>query len=202
MEFANTLRRFVLEATWLVQEFSAACPPARSPIPDYSDQLICEMTVIRLHDAWARFCRELVIMSACGRVNTLGGTRLSPAPGITSRRVVIPSLIATYRKRRFEPHWADATECIDAAQRLRVTNLPTIAGALGAIGSPADELRKVRNHYAHRSESSAADATSTGHFVHVCHPFVFELGAYVTGGVRRIEAWSLGLQSVAKAAIQ
>src|SRR3546814_18217376 len=89
------LRSFYSEAAWLQCEFGLAAKLRQPP-----NQLTCEMCVLRLHDAWARFCRELVIASAIGHTFTLGGTVLKAAPGISSRASVIPALLATYRKRQ------------------------------------------------------------------------------------------------------
>ncbi len=199
---AAPLRGLHKEASWLTAEFFRSATPRSRPAPARQSDLCCEMVIIRLHDAWARFCREVVIRSACGNTITLSGSALVPSPGITERSLVIPTLVATYPKRRFEPRWADASECIDAAQRLRVSNLSTLAAALGAVGSPADSLRKVRNYYVHRGWDAALDATSTGVFAHSKHPFAIDLAAYASGGVRILESWVISLLSIARAAVQ
>jgi len=199
---ALPLRRFQREATWLTAEFLRAATPRPRPPLVRQSELCCEMTVIRLHDAWARFCRETVIRSACGNTVTLSGTPLGPAPGITARSLVIPTLIAKYPKRRVEPRWADAMQCMDAAQRLRVSNFSTIAAALGAAGSPAESLRIVRNFYAHRGHDTALAATGVGVFLRHNHPFVVDLTSYTTGGARVIEFWVTTLLNIARAAVQ
>jgi hypothetical protein len=197
--FVLPIRRLQSELTWLQNEFLQA---ALSP-KNRRDQLICEMTVVRLHDAWARFCRQLVISSALGRTFTLGGVPLSPCSASATRHSsVVPQLLATYPKRRFEPKWADATECIDAAQRLKINNLHTVSAALAATNSPADQIRRVRNFYAHRGRDTAHDAFTTNVFSTPFRPQVFDLAAYTTGGNRVIETWVNNLILVAMAAAQ
>ena len=159
------------------------------------------MVVIRLHDAWARFCREVVILSASGTL-TLGGTALLSVAGIANRSMVIPVLLSRYKKRKYKPKWASASECIDAAQRLSISNLATVSAALGAINSPAENIRRVRNFYAHRANETAQEAATTGLFSNPRHPNVFELGLYKAGGGTVLESWVSDLTDIAAAAIQ
>jgi protein-S-isoprenylcysteine O-methyltransferase Ste14 len=81
-------------------------------------------------------------------------------------------------------------------------NLPTVAAAIGAINSPAEEIRHVRNFYVHRRRGAAQKALSTGHFPHSRHPVVFELTSYASGGKTVIESWIDGLILIATAAAQ
>lgn len=197
MSLRYALRKFTLESTWLQAEFSAAASAPKTRF----NQLAAEMVVIRLHDAWARFCRDTVISSASG-TRTLGGTLIPPAAGITSRSRVIPVLLSKYKKRKFEPKWADANECIDAAQRLAVSNLASLSAALGASNSPADSIRRVRNFYAHRGFNTASEAGKTGLFANPLFPDVYQLSMYSSGGSTVIESWVSGLVNVGTAATQ
>lgn len=199
--FDEPIRRLRLESAWLQHEFLQAVKNGRHR----RTQLTAEMVVIRLHDAWARFCRELIILSAFGRTRTLSGVPLAPcSAAITSRSLVVPTLFSTYKKKkiRFEPRWADATECINAGQRLLIRNLSTVAGALGAINSPAEDIRRVRNFYAHREKETARDAIATNAFSTRSHPEIFDLAAYTSGNVRVIESWVTNLVLVATSAAQ
>jgi hypothetical protein len=81
-------------------------------------------------------------------------------------------------------------------------NLSTVSAALGAINSPADEIRRVRNFYAHRKQGAAMKAASTNLFSNPVSPVVFELAGYTSGGNRVIESWVAGLIVVATAAAQ
>lgn len=150
-------RNFVSETHWLQQQFEV-------PLPRNSKEAIAcgaphvlarELCAIRLLDAWARFCRELVVWSASRRPVTGSGRALPLAPGITGPQQVVPTLLASYAKKKYEPRWHDAGECIDAAKRLGLANLSTISLALGVTPSPADDLRAVRNFAAHRCYDTA-----------------------------------------------
>src|SRR5271165_1199242 len=188
-DLTDCLRRLKMETCWLQNEFIAAAPHK----DQRSSQLACEMAVIRLHDSWTRFCREIVVISALGRTLTLGGTSILPASGVTDRASFVRVLRSKYpySRRWYEPKWGTAYHCIDAASRLRIGNLSTIAAALGAINSPADKIRHVRNFYAHRRRESARKATSTGLFLSSLSPTVFDLASHTVGGTTVIESWVL-----------
>jgi hypothetical protein len=198
--FHDPLRRLRAETAWLQKEFIQAATSSSNR----QTQLACEMAVIRLHDGWARFCRELVVLSAFGHTVTLGGLWLSPSNvAITNRSLVVPVLLSTYKKKRiFEPEWGDANKCVDAASRLSIMNLSTVAAALGAINSPADEIRRVRNFCAHRKKGTAMNVAATNLFSTPTRPMIFELAGYTSGGSRIIESWVTGLIIVATAAAQ
>lgn len=185
------------EVKWLETEYNRA-----STKIDGTTRLTCEMVVIRLHDAWTRFCREVIIRSAIGNINTLGGMRLVPVVGVTDRASAIEALMNTYRKRTYEPRWGDASECLDAATRLKIGNIATVSAAIGATNSPAESIRHVRNFYAHRKEGSAARAITTGCFYGAKYPDVFQLRQYTTGGVTVVASWTSGLILIATAAVQ
>lgn len=199
--FEDPIRRLMSELAWLQREFLMAVKSGNHR----SAQLTCEMTIVRMHDAWARYCRELIILSAVGRTVTLTGTPLLPASSaITGCSLVVPELLATYRKknRMYEPRWGDAKECIDAGKRLAIRNYATVAAALAAVDSPADDIRNVRNYYAHRTRGTAEKAALTKIFSVSTQPSVFELAAYKKGGNRIIESWANGLILIATAAAQ
>jgi hypothetical protein len=191
----DPIRRLTSELVWLREEFHLASKPPRAR----QKQLAGEMAIIRIHDAWARYCRELVILSASGNTVTLNGIVV---PAVVKRRSdVIPILLATYRKRRYAPKWARATECIEAASRLKIANIGTVAAALGATNSPADEIRHIRNYYAHRRHGAAIRAIACGVFVGTS-PVVFDLDGYKNAGETFLESWVNGLLLVAIAASQ
>lgn len=161
------------------------------------------MTLVRLHDSWARNCRDLVIRSACGNTTTLGGVALSRSALVSGGHgSVIPALQATYRRTRLaEPKWFDVTECVDAAQRLGLGNLATIAAGLGANTSPAETLRAIRNFYAHRSHRTAREAFRAGLFPSMTID-VFELANPARAGLCHFDDWIFRLTDVLRAAAQ
>lgn len=146
---------FLTETEWILDSFNVALFGLTLTAGHHSHRLVCEMAVLRLHDAWARFCRELVVLSAGCKPYTATGSWLALAPGITCRKDVIPKLLSTYNKTKYEPSWSTAAKCLDAAQRLATPNLSTVTAAVGATNSPAEELRNVRNFYAHRWQDTA-----------------------------------------------
>lgn len=162
-----------------------------------------EMVVVRLHDAWARFCRELVIMSAGCKPYTATGIPLNRVPGVKQRGDVVPKLISTYSSRRYEPRWADATECIDAARRLGIGNFSTVSAALGATNSPVDDLRHVRNFFAHRRKGTADKVRARSFYGAAMNIKVEDLvGQVVPPGTTRMESWVIDMRIVAEATIQ
>lgn len=195
----RTFRRFATEAAWLSQEFSAS-----ATVRSDASRLACEMVIVRLHDCWARSCRDLIVFSACGNITTLSGTSILPSPLIPGGKgSVIPTLMTTFRKRKvYEPKWFDATECVDAARRLQVQNLATIAAGLGAITSPADTLRAVRNFYAHRGKRTAQQAGKQGVFFKLNVPDVFDLSNPARAGMSHFDMWVMGLTDTLRAASQ
>lgn len=196
-QLLRPLRSFSAEAAWLSHEFTAG-----AALKTDAARLSCEMTLVRLHDCWARNCRDLVIRSACGNTTTLGGATLARS-GLVSggHGSVIPVLLATFRRRVNEPKWFDATECVDAAQRLGVGNLAAIAAGLGANTSPAETLRVIRNFYAHRSHRTAREAFATGLFTSMTID-VFELANPARPGQCHIDDWIFRLTDALRAAAQ
>lgn len=153
-------KRFYKETASLSETVQTNNPlhqPQGTDLLDKNPQYVCEMCVIRLHDAWARFCRELVVMSAYAEPLTGQGGRVPRAPGIRDRRHVIPTLLATYKKRTEEPNWHIPGDSLDAARRLNVQNYQSIAGGIGRSlpRSPTDQLREARNFFAHRNDDTA-----------------------------------------------
>lgn len=195
---ARPLRRFAQESAWLSREFSV-----NARVRGDTARLACEMAIVRLHDSWARSCRDLVVRSACGNTRTLGGTVLAPSPLVSGGEgSVIPALLGTYKRRKSEPKWFDSADCIEAAQNLKVHNLSSIAAGLGAITSPADALRNVRNFYAHRGMRTARQASQYGIFSKPSVPDVFELANASRPGQSHLDFWILGLTDTLRAAAQ
>lgn len=195
------LQRFVKEALWLNKEFHDA-----SHHPNHSSaithQLTQEMCVIQLNDAWARFCREIVIVSAVGRTTTLSGSFIAPAPQISGRSNVIPTLLRSYARRRpYEPNWHQANECITAITNLNLSNRVTVRDAIGVMDSPAEELRRVRNYFAHRGAGTGEYCWNTGLFSNRGRYEPISLKSYVPGGSTVFESWAKRLCAIARAAV-
>lgn len=197
-DLEKPLRRLRLEVLWLHEEFveHSKAPSLRA------SQLMAEMSVIRLCDSWARFCRDMIVISAYGRTTTLDGTILGANlhANLTNKNQVIPHLLSLYKKRTYEPNWHRASECINAGELLRIQNLANVSAALGANNSPAEEIRHVRNFYAHRNKDTWAKAQSTGCFTNV-NPTVFDLNQYIEGSITVIDSWKQRLLAIAESAL-
>lgn len=197
--------RFLSEANWIrlafqnCQSMHASPPQQSTRIPVLS----AEMVIVRLHDLWARFCRELIVLSATGQATTIQGLAIPPVAGVIHRSDVIPLLLSKYKKRKYEPYWAHANEAIDAAQRLGLSNLSTIATSLGSVTSPEKEVRAIRNFFAHRSKDTAlyVRAQSWCPLSAKLDPFVLA-GQPVSGGATLLELWINRFEAVAYSAIQ
>jgi hypothetical protein len=195
--FERAIGKFVAESNWVCECFAQA---NTHPRWQHSD-LACEMMAIRLHDAWARFCRELIVISAYGKVVTVGGMRLDTSlPTIKSRNDVIPTLV-TMNNGRF-PKWYASDECVRAAGTLKIENISTVAAALGATNSPANKLRDVRNFCSHRGRFTAKTANVAGQFVGRSRPDIYQLNSFVAGGQTLLESWTTTLIAIANAAVQ
>jgi hypothetical protein len=203
VELARTYAGFREDSAEVVNGFMAAhaAPPSLSC--HSSQQLACEGAVIKLQDRWAHFCRELVLNSAVGAVRTTQGNFIVRRFG--TEYEALKALRATFTgksKKRpdWEPRWFDPGEAIDAAQRLRVVNFGTVSAALGSTPSPLDDLRAVRNFFAHRGKLAGSTAR-----VRLGLCTTADLHSYLAfpllGGALRFESWVLTLQIIARAAV-
>jgi len=156
MSLLELYKRFAKETIMLTNILeSTVTPRISSSIDEKELRLSREMCVVRLHDAWARFCRELVVISAYAKPFTAQGQQVQRAPGIKRRNEVISKLLSTYRKKRFEPKWYDTLECLDAAKRLKISNFLVIMSGLSLSPSPVQDLTYIRNFFAHRNYGTA-----------------------------------------------
>ena len=145
-------QRFGKETAMLTQTLEASIASSIHTPLTIQQHFVVELCVIRLHDAWSRFCRELVVTSAYAKPMTAQGDRVPRAPGVKRRDQVIPKLLATYKKRSQEPYWYLTDQCLDAAGRLKVSNYSAIASGIGISfpdmsPSPNDQVRLVRNFF-------------------------------------------------------
>jgi hypothetical protein len=171
------------------------------PVHDYC----AEMCVIRLHDAWSRFCRELVLLSAACRPLSASGRPVPLAPGISSKANVFAKLQKSHRKPPFwEPRWGDPSECIDASNVLRLSNRAEISLGLGLTPSPVDEVRRIRNFMAHRSKSTADYLREIAIMYHLQGwPIAAQLlHLTLPSGVALFSEWVSNLQYQARVTVQ
>ena len=156
-------RKFLMETEHLKQVLATTGgAPSYEWLEIEKEAFAAEMCVVRLHDAWARFCRELVVTSAYAEPTTASGTKIPRVQGIRRRSQVIPKLLSTYKRRTQEPSWYLARDCIDASSRLQVANHIAISSGIGLSFptlsvSPNDQLRMVRNFFAHKNWDTARE---------------------------------------------
>jgi hypothetical protein len=197
-------RRFLQSSAWLLLEFNRELAALRSgKLSTKSFSLLPEMAALRLHDDWARCCREIILASAVDEPTTMSGLVLPKAVGLVTRLDAETASIQSTRQRRFEPRWATASEAIRAAQHLHLANATTVNAAIGAANSPAEDFRHVRNFFAHRAENTADKVRALNFYSPSMSLNAEELLAQtVNGGITRFESWILGLRAIASAAIQ
>jgi len=164
-----------------------------------------EMCVIRLHDAWARFCRELIIISSYARPYSANGQRIPRVSGLRSYRQALRAIEECPRRhrRRYEPRWAYARESIQIATCVGISNLSNVSAGIGLTPSPLEELRQVRNFFAHRNARTAQMVRDVA--VQEGLPTrPLDLVNYLQSpsGVTRFESWVIQLQLMASIAVQ
>ena len=206
IQLDSVYKRFERECSFLDYVFNSvanAVNQPNSPLIQYTR----EMCVIRLHDAWNRFCRELVLSSA-GRISvTAKGSRLSRAPGVGRYTDVIPVLLSTYKKRRTEPAWHNPTECLDAASRLKITNYSAVSQGLSLSfngPAPTAQMTAIRNYFAHRNPTTSNGVADVSRGLSIIPvPPAYELIAYVVqSGVSLYSLWVIRLKTMGQLAIQ
>ena len=93
--------------------------------------------------------------------------------------------------------------CIDAARRLNIPNFSAVAAAFGATNSPVEEMRPIRNFFAHRGLNSANAVRRQSFFTATDKVNVESVaGKLVSPGITLFESWVVNLRLVATASIQ
>jgi hypothetical protein len=111
--------------------------------------------------------------------------------------------MATFARRTKEPNWGYPSDCIDAAQRLNLSNLGTLQGAIGSTILPVADIFVTRNYFAHRNMDTATKLKNSSFFVSGTLLQMEQLtGAHVSLGITRMHSWIVSLRIVAEAAIQ
>ncbi len=161
-----------------------------------------EHAIFQLQNIWEHFVREFVLTSALGTFYSSTGPIVSKLPNkMTSKEHAAHVLMSTYKKRTTEPNWYLPTDAIDAASRLKLSNLSNIAGGLGKTPWLLEDLRYTRNFFAHRSKESAKKVRDMSWFspkngaIDVNSTVFF----YSYGGAYMIELWATEMKNIAVA---
>lgn len=160
--------------------------------------------VISLYGAWEDFCYGLVVHSALHKpyrgIPQNGVQRLRVACSTTNNMLSIDS-------GRLQ-HLGNPYKITDACNAFSLSNSQTIKDAMISEGSPANDLRYVRNYLAHRNRDTAVKCTNNVHSLTITSneldlPFILQwLSDLQLGGRTRLRKWADDLFDVACAAIQ
>jgi hypothetical protein len=152
-------RRFVSETQTILERFNRASALSIKPNEEFFHVHIPaqEMCVVKLYDAWSRFCKELVIVSACCQPESRQDKTVLLAQGIKpyDRVGTIQHLEKAVNRKEKSIGWGTPRHCIDAAIKLKLTNEPSISASIGSTPSPTDNLRQIRDFFAHRNENTS-----------------------------------------------
>jgi hypothetical protein len=203
VELARLYAGFLLSSSDIGSAFVAATRAPLTSACSPSHELAREGAVVKLQDRWGAFSQDLVLLSAVGSVRTTSGVLI--ARRYAAPRVALDRLRATFAGRArkpgyWQPKWFDPTEAIDAANRLGIPNFAAVSAALGATPAPLEELRAVRNFFAHRGALAGRTARSVIGVATTpeVHNYLTET---LTGGALRFEVWISTLQGMARASI-
>lgn len=156
-------RRAFERETKLLLDLFACAPTCRAcdlaPGTDVHSSAAAQ-GVMQLHDAWARYCRRVFYASACDGPVTMTHIVVPPVPGLNRHEDVWPALLATYPADGWapkrQPDWHVAKELREACTRLGLANVQQISAGAGHNSNPEPMVRKLRNFYAHKNESTGA----------------------------------------------
>ncbi len=152
--------------------------------------------VIRLQHLWGAFCRELLVRSSVGGSSTIGGTYLTPVPGIVYPNDVDKVAQQTLRRQRIAWHVPILVGRV--VRQISPANEMQIVTALSSV-SPVDDILKVRNHLVHPSaETQRLYSVVTRRLgIFDSDPEVLLSASISPGNVTRFEYWVIQLQAVA-----
>ncbi|MFE7032652.1 hypothetical protein ACFU9Y_20280 [Streptomyces sp. NPDC057621] len=205
---------FKVECHEILTSFSFPLRGDRHQFGVGAHRIAREGSVIALHDAWNRFCKNLVLRSSYHQFENRSGQVLRPTVGRNQTEALqfLSANISAISSKSFgEPTWFIPAATIDAASVLNVPNRSIIAASIGVSSlhsrvspsagiqsnaSPPREVQSVRNYIAHRSKSAAARVnplmTNYG-----AENILQLLDAPVAGGIRLFESWVFDLLDMA-----
>lgn len=205
---------FRVECEEILTSFSVPARGDRNEFGIGAHRVAREGAVVALHDAWNRFCKNLVLRSSYHQFETRSAQVYRPAIGRNQSETLqflSMNLSAISSKSFGEPTWFIPAATIDAASVLDVPNKSTIAAAIGvstihstvspsvgvqANASPPKELQSVRNYIAHRGKGAAA-RMSPLMSMHGASNVLQLLDSPVAGGIRLFESWVFDLLDMA-----
>lgn len=182
------------------------------------DGICCDQThiatraecVINLYDFWTQYCRRLFVASSYGDIDTLAGTHTPRArnfPAGADLMITLRSLSPSGRRRPLgqEPSWGIPREINQALNSIGAHNKVSVSLAVNSSNSPSEEIRNVRNFFAHRNQGTATKArlALSAHSLPSLHNFDAAIQTSVrSGSASMFEDWVHRLIAVAYAACQ
>lgn len=167
--------------------------------------------LIALHDAWSRFCKHAIIVSALGGVVSNSGNTVAPSPVLAGGASPLDYLQSNWPKglgRCYPegPKWYEAPVADVAAQILQIGNYAAFSGAILAKADAPTELKACRNYLAHRDPGTENhnDIQNLRARIKVAGttPHTERLAEYkVSGSTTLFEEWCIELDTIAGAAI-
>lgn len=159
--------------------------------------------VLTLYADWEEFSRRLVFASAAAHPVASDGRYIARAPGIRGYGDVELALKAWKQRRPKQPlvlHLGSPRTMVEACKQLSLVNERVIAPAILSQGSPADELRLLRNFLAHQNPSTALQIRSGPQRGDLeVGSLISWLAQKQTGGRTRFGVWASDLSDVARA---
>lgn len=169
--------------------------------------------LIYLHDAWARFCRNVLCASARGGACTLSGRRLSRSPLLKPGEHPLVGLKREWKKNKMGrmskqgPPVHIPEIAIQAAGLLSIGNYTEFQAGIGAVSPAPSELKACRDFLAHRHR----DTVQTEAIADLRRRLGIPAGwttvgalaaTFVPGGITLFEDWCIELCVLARAAIE
>lgn len=127
-----------------------------------------EGVLVHTFDAWGRYVRGVVMLSACRPVRGLSGKDYGPPPFSSHHSAALELVRRKSAISNFshgEPSWHLQQSAMDAVAVLRIPNAVNVVSALGGsivtgagavVSSPLVDLTAVRNFIAHKGPSAGA----------------------------------------------
>jgi hypothetical protein len=204
MDLPDLYNKFISDTQEILECF-------KSPLPSFSPfDVSCllphryswDACVIHMHSAWTRFCRELIYLSAYASPLSSSGNIIPPVTGVISEADVDDKLKTAQLKPK-DIKWGDPPQCIRAVNAIGTSNKSNISAAIGVSPSPVDNLRRVRNYFAHRNRDTLLKVSPVLSFYGITSPdpiaIIVEI---IPPGISRLEDWITDLRIIAESSIQ
>lgn len=184
-----------------VDALSAEMAPLLGSALTSQERRQAEHITFQLQNVWEQFVRNFILVSATGAAQGSSGPVSSSVPYNFRSREAAGHYLLQITRERFEPKWYRPLDAIKAGRRLGIGNLSNISAAIGSTPWPLEDLRLIRNFFAHRSKSSALEIRALAWFTGDEISVETTVVPYAVGGVRRFESWCAAMKAVSRAMV-